>query len=76
MTLSYDAFTDSESMNGDVMRIQRTLRLTPAACSLTGFLVFFTGSEHLIGTYCESREHRVGASRSLLFWVMEKKKCG
>ena len=26
--------------------------------------VSLTGSEHLIGTYCESREHRVGASRS------------
>ena len=34
------------------------------------FLCFFTGSEHLIWTYSESREHRLGASRSLLFWVM------
>ena len=34
-TLSYVASTDSESMIGDVMRTQRTPRLTPAACSLT-----------------------------------------
>ena len=66
-------------MIGDVMRIQRTPRLTPAVCSQTWFwsvcfplrAAAFTGSGHLIWTYCESREHRVGASRSLLFWVME-----
>ena len=44
------------------------------ACRLFADLIFscfFTGSGHLIWTYCESSEHRVGASRSLLFWVME-----
>ena len=68
-------------MIGDAMRIQRTPRLMPAACSLTRIrsvcfplrAAAFTGSEHLIGTHCESREHRVDASRSLLFWVMELK---
>ena len=34
-TLSYVAFTNSESMIGDAMRIQRTPRSKPAACSLT-----------------------------------------
>ena len=29
--------------------------------------------ERLIVTHCESREHCVHASRSLLFWVMELK---
>ena len=34
-TLSYDAFTDIESMIGDAVRLQCTPRSTPAACSLT-----------------------------------------
>ena len=48
-TLSYDAFTESERMIGDVLRIQRTPQLTLAACLLTGFFVFFTDSESMIG---------------------------
>merc|ERR1712136_112365 len=74
-TLSYVTFTDSESIIGDALRIQRTPRLMPAACSLTRIwsvcfrlrAAAFTGSEHLIGTHCEAREHCVDASRSLLF---------
>ena len=50
----------------------RAPRLTPAACSLTRFFrVLLRAANILIGKYYESREHRVGASRSLLFWVME-----
>ena len=64
-------------MIGDAMRTQRTSRLMPAVCSLTQIwsvcfplrAAAFTGSEHPIGTHCESREHRVDASRSLPFWV-------
>ena len=62
-------------MIGDAMRIQRT------ACSLTRIwsvcfplrAAALKGSEHLIGTHCESEEHRGDASRSLLFWVVELK---
>ena len=61
-TLSYDAFTDDESMIGDAFRIQRTPRSMPAACSLTRTWSeapaprsHVTGSEHL-GTHSESRD--------------------
>ena len=60
-TLRYDAFTDDESMIGDAVRIQRTPRSMPAACSLTRTWSKapaprsrVTGSEHL-GTHSESR---------------------
>jgi len=80
-TLSCVAFTDRDSMIGDAVRIQIMPRLMPAACSLTRiWSVCFplraaasTGSEHLIVTHCESREHCVDASRSLIFWVIELK---
>ena len=54
-------------MIGDVMRAQRTPRLTSAACSLTRVSYLSTGSEHLKGTYCESREYRVGASPKFIY---------
>ena len=61
-TLSYDAFTDGESMIGDAIRIQSTTRSMPAACSLTRTWSKapaprsrVTGSGHL-GTHSESRD--------------------
>ena len=71
-TLSHVAFTDSDSMIGDAMRIQNTALDTSrlfadvddGASVSRSVLLFLRAANILLGTLCESRVYRVDVSRS------------
>ena len=72
ITLSYVAFTDSESTTGGAMRIQNTAfdasRLfadsDDGASASRSVLLLLRAANIQLGTHCESRVYDVGVSRS------------